>query len=107
MARIVDFARSNRLAVGVVAACVTGALVAFPLLIGLNGGVGVVLVVLVAAASLVAYRLLSRVPASWDEPLAAGRLLFSGLVGLILVALESQVIPFGWDRSTPPVTGEP
>ncbi len=79
--------------------------VAFPFLLGLPAIVGAVLFLLVAGATLALYRL--RRQLSWDEPLSRVRLAVSSVTGLLVVALLIQAVPYGWDRSNPPVTEEP
>jgi len=79
----------------------------FPILVGLTGVIGVVLVALVITAALGIYRLVTGAHVAWHERLAPGRLAFSTAAGLVAVALAIQLIPFGWDRSNPPVTAEP
>jgi hypothetical protein len=105
--RLKSFVRLNRAAVVTAAITVGLAWVAFPFLIGLNGVVGAVLAGLVIAAAFGIYRLLTGTDVAWHEQLAPGRLAFSAIAGLVVVGLAIQVIPFGWDRSNPPVTAEP
>lgn len=80
---------------------------AFPFLLGLHAGVAVVLGGCVVVVSIGAYRLFDGSPWAWDRQLSLGRLITSSLVGLIVVGLVIQVIPFGRSRSNPPVTEEP
>jgi hypothetical protein len=105
--RLKSFVRLNQ-AVIVAAGLMLGlAWVTFPILIGLNGVVGVVLGGLVIVAAFGIYRLVTGPHVVWHERLAPGRMAFSGVVGLLAVGLAIQLIPFGWDRSNPPVTAEP
>ena len=107
MERLKAFVRLNQ-AVVVVATVIVGlAWLAFPFLIGLNGVAGVGLALLVFGTTLGVYRLLTGPQAAWHERLALGRLSLSALAGLIAVALVIQAVPYGWDRSNPPVTAEP
>ena len=107
MNRILDVVRSNSALTAVVLALLLGGLTLFPYLLGLNGAIGVGLGLLVVAAALGLYRLVSRGPVVWTEQLAVKRLLASGFGGLLIVGVAIQAVPLGWDRSNPPVTGEP
>lgn len=107
MEDVLKFVRSNRFPLAVVVASLVVGSVVFPYLIGLNARVALVLFFLVVGTTLGIYRILNRSPLVWDEPLARTRLVVSGLAGLIVVGLAIQAVPFGWDRSNPPVTGEP
>ncbi len=107
MQHVLIFLRSNRLPVVIgVASLVVGSL-AFQYLLGLHAGVAFVLFVLIVGTALRAYRILNRSPMVWDEPLSRTRLAVSAFVGLVVIGLAIQAVPFGWDRSNPPVTGEP
>ncbi len=107
MRQLSAFVGSNR---GAVMVAIVGSAVAwfaFPFLIGLNGGVGVSLVLLVVVVTVGVYRLLSGPHVAWRQRLARGRLAVSTVAGIVVVALAIQAVPFGWDRSNPPVTAEP
>lgn len=102
-----QFVGANRVPLGIgVALLLIGGL-AFEFLLGLSAAVAVILWVLVVATALGTYRVLNRSPVTWSKPLAGGRLAVSGFVGVVLIGLLIQVVPFGWDRSNPPLTGEP
>lgn len=77
---------------------VAGGAAAFPLLLGLSPLVFVALVVAAALIAALAYRPVGQ---------RRGRLVTSGLLGALAVALAIQVVPYGWARSNPPVTAEP
>ena len=85
---------------------VVGSLV-FQYVLGLNAGVAVVLFFFTVGIALGTYRLLNRSPVAWDQRLSRSKLAIAGVVGLVVVALAIQAVPFGRDRSNPPVTGEP
>lgn len=107
MERLKSFVSLNRAAIVVAALMLGLAWVAFPILIGLNGVVGVVLGGLVIGVALGIYRLVTGPHVAWRERLVMGRLAFSVVAGLVVVGLAIQLIPFGWDRSNPRVTAEP
>jgi hypothetical protein len=98
---------ANRLPLGIGAALLLIGGLAFEFLLGLSAAVAAVLFVLVVAAALGIYRLLNRSPVAWSRPLSVGRLAVGGFVGLAMVGLLIQAVPYGWDRSNPPVTDEP
>lgn len=102
-----SFVRFNRVAVGAAALMLGLAWLGLQVLVGLNGVVGFFLAGLVIAATLGIYRLVTGPDVAWDEQLAPGRLAMSCAVGLVVIGLAIQLIPFGWDRSNPPVTAEP
>jgi hypothetical protein len=79
----------------------------FHYVLGLNAGIAVVLGIITVGIALGTYRLLNRSPVAWDKRLSRSRLAVAGVVGLVLVALMIQAVPFGGDGSNPPVTGEP
>jgi len=107
MRHLASFLRSNRIPAAIgLALLVVGSLV-FQFVLGLTAGVAVVLFFLVVATALAIYRLLNRSRLVWDQPLSRARLVVSALVGLVVVGLAIQVVPFGRDYSNPPVTGEP
>jgi amino acid transporter len=81
--------------------------VAFQFVLGLTASVAVVLFFLILGAALAIYRLLNQSPLVWNQPLSRVRLVVSALVGVVVVVLVIQAVPFGWDRSNPRVTGEP
>ena len=76
-------------------------------LIGLDALFTVALFLLVVAATLGAYRLLSQAPIVWIQPLQRSRLLVSALIGPAAAGLAIQTIPYGRDYTNPPITGEP
>jgi hypothetical protein len=99
--------RSNGVPIAIgVTFLVVGSLV-FQYVLGLNASVAVVLFVLTVGIALGIYRLLNRSPVAWDQPLSRAKLVVAGVAGLVVVALAIQAVPFGRDRSNPPVTGEP
>jgi hypothetical protein len=51
--------------------------------------------------------MLNRSPIVWSQPLSPGRFLMSLVTGLVVVGLLIQIIPYGRDRSNPPVTMGP
>jgi len=104
---LLGFLRNNRLLVATCLVVLVVGSLAFPYLLGLNGGVAVVLLLLVLAVSLGVYRVLNRSPLVWNAPSSRTKLIFSSLAGLVVVGLVIQAVPFGWDRSNPPVTREP
>ncbi len=107
MVGLIQFIRVNRLPLGVGSvALLTGAL-AFELLLGLSAVFAVVLFALVVVAAVGVYRILNRAPIAWQQPLNLARLGISGFAGLVVVGVVIQAVPFGWDRSNPPITGEP
>ncbi len=76
------------------------------LLVGLNPGIAVGLLVVILAASVGVYRVWNgRFDLGARQPL--GRAIASGLVGLVVVALAIQAVPYGRDHTNPPVTSEP
>jgi len=93
------------IAIGV-ALLVVGSLV-FQYVLGLTAGVAIVLFFVTVATTLGIYRLLNRSPVAWDQPLSRTKLVVGGVAGLVVVALAIQAVPYGWDRSNPPVTAEP
>jgi hypothetical protein len=107
MRHLASFLRSNRIPAAIGLALLVVGSLAFQFVLGLAAGVAVVLFLLVVATALGIYRLLSRSRLVWDQPLSRARLVVSALVGLVVVGLVIQVVPFGRDYSNPPVTGEP
>ena len=107
MAHIVEFIRVNRLPLGIGATSLLIGVPAFEFLLGLSAAVAAVLFFLVASTAFGVYRMLNRSPVVWDQPLKLGRLAVSGFVGLVIVGFVIQAVPYGWDRSNPPVSGEP
>jgi hypothetical protein len=75
--------------------------------IGLDAIFTLVLFLLVVGATVGAYRLLAREPIAWTEPLQRRLLLTSTLIGVVVVGLAIQAIPYGRDHTNPPVTAEP
>jgi hypothetical protein len=107
MKRIAIFVRQNRGPVAVAAVLIGAGAILFPVAMGLNSIVAVGLGFLVVAATLGVYRLAQGGPTSLAAPLKGSKLLASAAGGAIVVAVMIQAIPFGWDRSNPPVTAEP
>jgi len=107
MNRTLAFLRRNPAPAAMVSGILLGGLTLFPYLLGLNGAIGGGLGLLVVGATFGLYRLLSRGPVDWSEQLSMKRFLAGGLGGLLVVGVAIQAVPLGWDRSNPPVTGEP
>ena len=107
MERIANVVALNRLPLAIGALSLLIAALTFEVVIGLSAAVAAGLMLLVVAATLAVYRMLTRSPVSWDEPLRRRRLATSALVALALIGVLIQGIPYGWDRTNPPVTGEP
>ena len=76
-------------------------------LIGLGAAITTPLVVAVVAVTIDSYRRLSGSTVNWAEPLQKGRLTTSALIGVVVVGLAIQAVPYGRDQSNPPITGEP
>ena len=107
MRNLIDVIRRNRLAVAIwLALLVTGAAL-FGLAIGLSPGVAVGLWAVAFAISLGFYRWFNKGPIRWEQPLARSRVLLATVTGVVVTGLLIQAVPFGWDRSNPPVTAEP
>lgn len=95
---------------GALAAITVFASVAFvaglALLTGLNPGLAVGMLAAVLAAGISVYRL-------WNGPIdlrtrqLVGRAATSGLIGFALIGLLIQAVPYGRDRTNPPVVAEP
>ena len=83
------------------------ALVGFPYVMGLESVLTAALFLAVITATAGAYRILSKAPVGWSQPLEWSRLATAALAGLIVVGLAIQVIPYGRDHANPPITGEP
>jgi len=101
------FLRQNRTALVVGVMLMAIGSLAFQIVIGLNAAVAVVLFLLTVGVALVIYRRLNGRPIAWGEPLSGTRLALGWVVGLVVVTLAIQAVPFGRDHSNPPVTGEP
>ena len=82
-------------------------MVFFPSFIGLSPAIALGLFLLVIAVSVAAYRSLSHQPFDWSQPLQAKRIATSALIGLVVVSLGIQLVPYGRDHSNPPINGEP
>ena len=104
---LIEFAKANRRLVAIVAVALVLGPLGFQYLLGLNGAVAVLLIVAILGTTLGIYRRLNRSPPVWDAPLRRGRLAFSALAALVVIGLAIQAVPFGWDRSNPPVASEP
>ena len=107
MHRALEFARQNVIPVALGIGLIVAGLATFPYLLGLSGALGGALAVLVLAASLVAYRMFNRSRIVWSQPLSPGRFLAGLVTGLAVIGLVIQLVPYGRDRSNPPVTMEP
>jgi hypothetical protein len=85
---------------------VVGAAV-FQFVLGFTAAVWVILFAVGVLVSWFVYRRLNRGPIAWDEPLVSSRIVASAIAAALFVGLAIQAVPYGWDRSNPPVTGEP
>ena len=83
------------------------AAVGFGYLVGMESTITIALGLAVAATTVGIYRILNKASIVWTEPLVRGRLLTSALIGVLVVVLVIQVIPYGRDHTNPPITGEP
>ncbi len=107
MERLTEILRNNRNAAGTALLLLILTMVAFPYLLGVSAALGVVLLLLVLAVAAAIYRWLNHSPVALDRPLSAARLTFGVLVGFVVVGAAIQAVPYGWDRSNPPITAEP
>jgi len=101
------FLVANRLPVIIGISALVVVVVGFSFLIGLNSAFTIALYLAAATATVGAFRILNGAPIAWTEPLKRGRLLTSALIGVVVVGLAIQAIPYGRDHSNPPITGEP
>jgi hypothetical protein len=101
------FVKANRVPVIITALALVVALVGSSYLIGLDAIFTVALFLLVVVATVGAYRLLGGEPITWTEPLQRRRLLTGALIGVVVVGLAIQAVPYGRDHTNPPITGEP
>ncbi len=101
------FIVANRAPIIVGAIALVVAVLGFTFLIGLNAAFTVTLFLAVVATSIGIYRFTTKEPIEWTEPLKRSRLLTSALVGVVVVGLAIQAIPYGRDHTNPPITGEP
>jgi len=107
MTSLKAFLVANRLPVIIGIGALVVAVVGFSYLIGLTSTFTIALFLAVVAVTVGAYRVLSKAPITWTEPLQRRRLLTSALIGVVVVGLAIQAIPYGRDHSNPPITGEP
>jgi mono/diheme cytochrome c family protein len=99
--------RLNRLAAGAWIGSLTVAAIAFPLVLGLPSVVGIGLWLVASSIAFFSYRMFTGSRGQWDQALSGSRVALAALTGVLITALAIQAIPFGWDRSNPPVTAEP
>ena len=107
MSSLRTFFGLNRGPVIVAVLLAVASVAAFPVLLGLHPTIGVVLATLVAGATIGIHRRLWPHERTLATRLGGGRLALSGVLGLLLIALLIQAVPYGWSRSNPPVTAEP
>ena len=101
------FLSANRLPIIIGLSTLVVAVVGSSFLIGLTSIFTIALFMAVVGVAIGVYRLLDKAPINWTEPLQRSRLVTSAFVGLIVVGLAIQAVPYGRDHTNPPITGEP
>ncbi|MEE8498581.1 MAG: heme-binding domain-containing protein [Acidimicrobiia bacterium] len=101
------FLGANRLPIIIALSTLVVAVLGLSFLAGLASTFTIGLFLAVVGVAIGIYRLLDKTPITWTEPLKRGRLTTSAFVGLIVVGLAIQAVPYGRDHTNPPITGEP
>jgi hypothetical protein len=101
------FLRTNAAPIVIGVALLIAVSLVFPYVLGLHASIGIVLFLITVGTTLGFYRLLNRSAVAWGHPLSRTKLAVSGVAGLVVVAFAIQTVPYGWNRSNPPVTAEP
>ncbi len=101
------FLGANRLPIIIALGTLVVAVLGLSFLAGLTSTITIALFLAVVGVAIGIYRLLNKTPITWTEPLKRRRLTTSAFVGLIVVGLAIQAVPYGRDHTNPPITGEP